>query len=444
MDEKAVEVEIKNSSEIQEQAKHKSNYVPEIIIEFLKPKIDESLPVDSGYAWVCVVSSFVVHFFALGISYIFGVYLEAYIKDPMLSSISISNISLIGSFTSAGLPFFAIPAGNLVDRFGHRAVGIVGGVMYMLSLILASISTSYWQLLLTQGVLLGISISVAYFPALTILSQWFVEKKGFATGIAVAGSGVGGMILSPVTNWLIATMGRQQALLLSGIVGGAAIILSSMTYKLRTPLTVKSGDYTSLIKNGRFRLLYLLLVIATFGYVAPFFYLPSYAVHYNMTPSQGALTVSVLNGASGAGRIILGYGADTVGHINSFTLCIFFATMAVVLIWPFATAFGSLLAFAGVYGLFIGGYVSILPNVVIKMFGLENIGTKIGAIYSSFFLGSVFGPYIIGYWIAAFTSGSQINYLPMILYSGGCLIIATFLLVITKYIAGDYTWMARV
>ncbi|KAJ3321758.1 hypothetical protein HDV06_003907 [Boothiomyces sp. JEL0866] len=444
MSEKLVEIDIKNSSAIEDQVKHKSNYVPEIVIEFLKPKIDESLPVDKGYAWVCVVSSFIVHFFALGISYIFGVYLEAYIKDPMLSSISISNISLIGSFTSAGLPFFAIPAGNLVDRFGHRAVGIVGGVMYMVSLILASISTTYWQLLLTQGVMLGISISVAYFPALTILSQWFVEKKGFATGIAVAGSGIGGLILSPVTNWMITTMGRQQALLLSGIVGGAAIILSSLTYKLRTPLTVTSGDYGSLVKNGRFRLLYLLLVIATFGYVAPFFYLPSYAVHFNMTPSQGALAVGILNGASGAGRIILGYGADVLGHINSFTLCIFFATLAVVLIWPFATTFGTLLTFAALYGLFIGGYVSILPNVVIKMFGLENIGTKIGAIYSSFFLGSVFGPYIIGYWIAAFTTGSHINYVPMIIYSGVCLIVATFLLAITKYIVGDHSWLTRV
>ncbi|KAJ3276990.1 hypothetical protein HDV01_000042 [Terramyces sp. JEL0728] len=417
---------------------------PEVILQLFRSRVDESQPVDQGYAWLIIFASFMVQFFTLGLTYISGVYIEEYIKDPMMAGISISKISLIGSFTTCGMPFFAIPAGNLVDKFGHRAVGIIGGLLYMVSLILASLSTSYWQLLLTQGVMLGLSISIAYFPALTIVSQWFDKKKGLATGIAVGGSGVGGLILSPLTNWMISSFGRDKALLVTGLVGGTAIVLSSLTYKLRMPLTAKASDYVSLLKNSRFLLLYVLLVIATFGYLAPFFYLPAYAEYYGMSSTQGALLVGILNGASGVGRVILGYGADSLGHLNSFTLCLLFASLSVLLIWPFSTTFSSLIVFAAAYGLFVGGYVSILPNVIIKMFGLENIGSKIGAIYSTFFYGSILGPYVIGYLIDSFTYQKHVNYLPVILFSGICMLVATMMLVVTKYLVGNCTWVAKV
>ncbi|KAJ3261714.1 hypothetical protein HK103_004665 [Boothiomyces macroporosus] len=417
---------------------------PEVIVQLFKPKSAVSLPVDTGYAWIVVLSSFIVQFFTLGLAYISGIYIADYIKDPMFTGYSTSEISLIGSFTTAGMPFFAIPAGNLVDRFGHRTVGIVGGVLYMLSLVLASLSCNYWQLLLTQGVMLGLTISIAYFPALTIVSQWFDKKKGLATGIAVGGSGIGGLVLSPITSWMISSFGRERALLVTGIVGGSAIILSSMAYQARLPLTKKSSDYVSLLKNSRFQLLYTLLVIATFGYLAPFFYLPSYAADYKISSTDGALLVGILNGASGIGRVILGYGADSFGHINSFTVCLLLASLSVLLIWPFAQTFPSLAVFASVYGLFVGGYVSILPNVVIKMFGLENIGSKIGLIYSTFFFGSVFGPYIIGYLIDSSTTGNQVNYFPVILFSGISMFIATVMLAITKYLVGNYNWLTKV
>lgn len=49
---------------------------------------------------------------------------------------------------------------------------------------------------LLQGVHFGIAGGVLYFPILKMLPQWFVRRRGLATGIIFAGPGIGGTIAS--------------------------------------------------------------------------------------------------------------------------------------------------------------------------------------------------------------------------------------------------------
>jgi len=49
----------------------------------------------------------------------------------------------------------------------------------------------------------GIGASLAYYPAIAAPSHYFSKQRGLATGLAVSGVGVGGLILAPATHTLI-------------------------------------------------------------------------------------------------------------------------------------------------------------------------------------------------------------------------------------------------
>lgn len=48
--------------------------------------------------------------------------------------------------------------------------------------------TQTWHLIILQGVLGGITGAILYSPVLIYLNEWFVQKKGFASGIVFSGA----------------------------------------------------------------------------------------------------------------------------------------------------------------------------------------------------------------------------------------------------------------
>ncbi|KAL2918202.1 hypothetical protein HK105_202129 [Polyrhizophydium stewartii] len=380
---------------------------------------------DGGYGWVIIAASFMIHFVAIGLPSSYGVFQAAYKELPEFAGASSLSIAFIGSLGSAGLPLFSIPAGRLTDKYGPRIVCICGAAIVAASLVLASFTTSLWQLLVTQGFLFGLGTSVAYLPGLAVISDWFVKRRGMATGIAVAGSGVGGLALGPILRALISQLGWRWTLRLAGIVGGAVLALCALILRIRTPRKSGKAIDLSLFKDSLFLRLYGMSFINSFAYFVPFFYVPTYALKYGMTKDQGALLIGLLNGASGVGRICLGFSADYIGHVNTLTSCLSLATLAILLIWPFATTFGTLLLFVLFFGFFVGGFISLTPTVIAQLFGGKgNIATVTGMLYNGFLLGNLFGSPIAGAMLDHFTTvtetGKVTDFIPAIMFSGCC------------------------
>ena len=156
-------------------------------------------------AWLAVFGSWLVHTVVIGLPATYGVFQQYYATNPnsYVGPHSSSAISIIGSILNCLLGLVAIPAGRLAEVWGNRTMAAIGAISVGTSLLLASFAQTYWQLVLTQGVLFGISCPIAYFPALTIISHYFDKRKGLATGIAVSGSGLGGLAMSPVIRSLL-------------------------------------------------------------------------------------------------------------------------------------------------------------------------------------------------------------------------------------------------
>ena len=71
------------------------------------------------------------------------------------------------------------------------ALGSLGIYLHSLPLVLGG-----------YGVLGGLGIGLGYNPPIQALLQWFPDKKGFASGIAIAGFGSGALLFTPAVQYL--------------------------------------------------------------------------------------------------------------------------------------------------------------------------------------------------------------------------------------------------
>lgn len=140
-------------------------------------------------------------------------------------------IMLIGS------PFISL----VLQRFPNlrRVGGCVGLAIMFSGLLIASSTESSMVVLWTQGVMYGVGALLVYFPAMFLIDEWFVERKGFAFGVSWAGTGIGGASTPFLLQWLLNTHGHRTTLRIC-----AGIIVSSfcpMSFQGRVPDSSRLG-----------------------------------------------------------------------------------------------------------------------------------------------------------------------------------------------------------
>lgn len=145
-----------------------------------------------------------------------------------------------------------------------------------------------------------------------------------------------------------------------------------------------------------FASLYAACLVCSFGVFVPFVHLVPYAVDHGVAPAAAVLLLGAIGVGSTAGRFFLGGLADRFGRRAS--LLAMFAGMAVALVaWAGAGTVATLAAFALVFGVFYGGWVAVLPAVVMDAFGGRNVSAIIGVLYTSVAFGTLIGPAAAGF-----------------------------------------------
>jgi MFS family permease len=130
---------------------------------------------------------------------------------------------------------------------------------------MASISTTYWQLFLAQGVCCGIGNGCLFCPALSLLSTYFTKKRSLAIGIAAAGSATGGMVFPAMVQQLLPKIGFPWTMRALAFIQLGCLILCNIGIKPRVPPR-KSG---ALVDWASFREApYVLFAIGMF-FVSP-------------------------------------------------------------------------------------------------------------------------------------------------------------------------------
>lgn len=382
---------------------------------------------EGGYGWFIVAASFTLHFVLYGLQYSYGVLLTKYIHSPIGSQTSPIVLSLIGSTGISLIATFGFITGQLADRYGYRLMALVGSFMFCLGYLFASFSDQVWQLFLAQGILVGIGSSIGFFPAVSIPSQWFFKRRGLATGICVSGSGVGGLIFSLITYYSLEEFDIAWTLRLVGLISLLLAVPSSLILRERVPSEPRDKllDFC-LFKNLQFTTLWVGGFISTLGILVPFYMMPLYANENQLSNSQGALLVAILNGGNAVGRVLLGLLADKWGAINIMLIGMLFTSLFSLVLWPLSTNFSSLIVFSIIYGFVSGSYMSLLSVISSQLFGLQNIATTNGLLYVAVgipcFLGNPIATFLLAY-----------GFYSVILFSGISGLIGTLFILHLKY-----------
>jgi hypothetical protein len=126
-----------------------------------------------------------------GIANTFGAY-QIFYEANFLESKTPSQISWIGSIQAFLLLIFGgVVTGPIFDAGFLRALVLVGSSLAVFGMMMLSICTEYWQVVLAQGVCVGIGAGCMMLPSVSVMPQYFTTKRAFATGIAAAGSSIG-------------------------------------------------------------------------------------------------------------------------------------------------------------------------------------------------------------------------------------------------------------
>ncbi|KAI9024658.1 major facilitator superfamily domain-containing protein [Hyaloraphidium curvatum] len=406
---------------------------------------------DGYFGWVVVTACFLIFVWGLGLMYGFGVYQRTYFYGNVFPGATQFQLSWIGSLAMGTQTLIGPFTGRLADTLGQRITCLIGGSFITVGYVLASFSTQLWMLFLTQGLLYGIGAGFCYFSVVTVPAQWFHKHRGLAIGVAVAGGGVGGLLVGPMTQALVDRYGWNWALRITGIVAGGIIFPSALFLKPRfTPIKSKQKFFDlNYFKDYKFCLLYASFFFQQLGFFTPFTFLPSYATNAGMTGTQGSLALGLSNGASAVGRILIGAFADRLGHVNSYTICLSLTPLFVLLIWPFATSFGVLLLFSILYGFFSGGFISLFPTIVATLFGMGNLGARMGATFTATLPGNLAGAPIAG---AILTTTAVVlpdgtthfDYIPLMMYAGFTQLVGSLMIVILRMRATGWKLVKKI
>jgi MFS transporter, OFA family, oxalate/formate antiporter len=362
------------------------------------------------YGWIVVAAAFSITFVGFGSAYSFSAFVESLQRDFDASRGSVSLV-----FSLAAFLYFAlgVVSGPLADRWGARRLAVLGMLLVGAGLALAAAANTIVQVYVAYGLGVGLGVGCSYVPAIGAVQRWFVRQRGFASGLAVSGIGVGTLVMPPFASYLIESLGWRQAYVVLGVV--AAVLGVGMSLFIAndprarglgpdgdpidtgTPRSSPPGALLrDAIRTPQFVALYAACLICSFGVFVPFVHLVPYAVDHQIEHSSAVLLLGIIGVGSTVGRFFLGGLADRMGR-QSFLLAMYVGMAGSLGIWAVATGFWLLAVFALVFGLFYGGWVAILPAVVMDYFGGRNVSGIIGVLYTSVAFGALVGPSAAGF-----------------------------------------------
>src|SRR5476649_1282136 len=180
--------------------------------------------VPSFVPWLLVALCFALGVASRSIGDSFAVFVPALDREFGTSR---SSVTLVYSFAllfgGTGAPL----AGWIVDRFGLRALTVVGITAITFALFSAAHAAHLWQLYLGLGAVLGFGgVCLSGVLSSSLLGRWFPPRRlGVALAVAWSASGMGAIVIFPLAQSMIAASGWRHAYLVFSLVSAAFIPL---------------------------------------------------------------------------------------------------------------------------------------------------------------------------------------------------------------------------
>ena len=347
---------------------------------------------------------------ALGAVYAWSVFRKP-LSDAYGTGVSEVNIAFSIAILSLG--FAAFFGGLWMNRSGPRVVALSAGVLYGAGIFLASFAEpSLWILYLTYGLLGGIGIGLGYIVPIATLIKWFPDKRGFITGIAVAGFGAGALVTAPIAKQLVSGVGLFSTFAILGIlylvmVLGAGFFMKNppedWTPEGWEPEEEDTGErvaanfeFGDALKTWQWYALWALLFLNVTAGIAIISEADPIAQEVSgAAPWLAAWLVSIISIANGAGRFLWAWLSDAIGRKWVFLTMFLLQAVLFFLIPLIGSSFLVLAILAFIIVSCYGGGFGTMPAFNADYFGSRNVGMIYGLMITAWGFGGVLGPQII-------------------------------------------------
>lgn len=348
-------------------------------------------------------------------------------------STSFSDTTSIMLITHQG-PIF----GTLFDNFGPRWILLAGSILHVFGLMMASLSTEYYQFILSQGICSSLGASAVFNACVNSVSTWFAKRRAFALGVTASGSSLGGVIFPIMVTQLIPKVGfpwtmRICAFLILGLLG-----ISNLTVRSRLQHHRKPFRFLNFLKPLK-ELRFVLTVAGAFcffwGMFLPFTFVITQAMRYGMSEQMANYLIPILNAASVFGRTVPGYIADKIGRFNVMILTTFLSAILVLALWLPSRGNVPVIIFSALYGFGSGAFVSLAPAVVAQISDLREVGVRNGTFFAIISFAALTGTPIGGALVPNVLHGS---YTRLQIFSGVVMFAGATLFVAARTVVGGF------
>ncbi|KAJ2026158.1 hypothetical protein GGI06_000289 [Coemansia sp. S85] len=306
--------------------------------------------------------------------------------------------------------------------------------------LLASFCKEPWQLCITEGAIFGFGTGMLFGPSSTAPARWFTKRRGLATGIAVTGAGVGGLVIAPLTESLIHSVGVEWSLRISAIyvmaLGSLACFFMRVPFQDKTR-TLKNFDWHA-FGDMRFATNAGMMFFVAAGYIVPYAFLPEFWVSKGISSQTASVLIAASNGASLFGRVLAGFTADYLGVLNTLVLLLGITSFSCFVLWPFATNVGVGVVMSIFYGFGTGGYWALTPLVAAKLFGVDRLASISGIISTTSAVASWIGSPVANAILDGPGHGN--NFIGVSMYAGSLWLAALLLALLNRTLYAKKTF----
>ena len=280
--------------------------------------------------WLVASLAFIVLGFSRGIHSSFGVFNVALLDTFGWSRGATAGIFSVVLIVDAVL---SPVVGYLLDRYGTKKISIAGCLALILGLILSSQVSALWQLYVCFGIILAVGFTfVGMVPHVFLVSEWFSTNRASAIGFVYAGTGLGIMLLAPLSEWLISNYGWARAfelyalIVLVGLLPVVWLFYQHGPYgeHLRHRAEKKPGEnqWTAklALQSLQFWLLFIARIAAASGTTVIVTHQVAHVVDVGFSKFLSASIFGLAGITSSFGRVIFGFIADRLSKQAAYTL----------------------------------------------------------------------------------------------------------------------------
>jgi len=341
----------------------------------------------------------------------FGVFLKPLAEEFAWSREAISAAFGIAAMTVA---VCSPPLGYLLDRFHPRRIILPSIAVFGLAFASLSLLTpQLWHLYLVFFVMGIVGNGTAQMAYARAVSSWFDRRRGMALSIVLAGGAVGAIVLPPMTEALIGSIGWRSAFVALGVM---AVVVGLPTVALfvrerpapvtssspsaaspeRAPASLRAG--ATLREGLTSRVFWFVVIVLFFASIAQngaATHLSALLTDRGVTARGAAIALSVMGASSLIGRLVTGWLLD-----RFFAGRVAFALLTTAALGTFLLASAPSLTIgavaAAMIGFGMGGEADVTPYVLVRYFGLRSFSLLYGLTWTFYAVAGGVGPVLMG------------------------------------------------